>query len=90
MGHLATGGVLAIHITNRSFDLSAPVARLRREVGLDAFVIENQNAPQLLSEEARWVMLSADRERLARLEALAASVPSRRGRPRAPCFNAKL
>ena len=78
--HLAEGGVLAVHVSNRSFDLAAPVARLGREVGLAACLVVSEDAPQLLSEAARWVLLSADPARCESVEASIARLPRRSGR----------
>jgi hypothetical protein len=78
--HLAEGGVLAVHISNRSFDLAAPVARLGREVGLAACLVVNENAPRLLSEAARWVLLSADPARCDSVRASIARLARRSGR----------
>ncbi len=79
--HLAKGGFLAIHISNRSFDLSGPVARLGQEVGLHALHIVNRNAPRLLAEEAHWMVLARDPGRLERLATGAARLPRRQGQP---------
>jgi spermidine synthase len=79
--HLAEEGVLAVHVSNRYFDLTAPVARLGREVGLDAFVVVNQGAPQRLAEAARWVVLARDPDYLEILAAKAARFANRAGRP---------
>ena len=78
--HLAEGGVLAVHVSNRSFDLAAPVARLGREVGLGACLVVNEDAPRLLSEAARWVLLSADPARCEGVDASIARLPRRAGR----------
>jgi hypothetical protein len=84
--HLAPGGVLAIHVSNRYFDLTAPVARLGRELGLDAFVVVNQGAPQRLVEPARWVVLARNPNYFEVLVAAAARLPSRAGRPLTHAF----
>lgn len=84
--HLAHTGVLAVHVSNRYFDLTAPVARLGHEVGLDAFVVVNQGAPRRLAEAARWVVLARDPEYFEILAAEAARLPSRAGRPLTHAF----
>jgi spermidine synthase len=84
--HLAPGGVLAIHVSNRYFDLTAPVARLGRELGLDAFVVVNQGAPRRLAETARWVVLARDPDYFDVLAAAAARFPKRAGRPLTHAF----
>jgi spermidine synthase len=79
--HLAGGGVLAVHVSNRNFDLTTPVARLGRELGLSAFLVVNRAAPQLLAETSRWVVLAPAPAQLAALEAQAARFPTPQGQP---------
>jgi spermidine synthase len=79
--HLAPGGVLAVHVSNRNFDLTLPVARLGRAVDLHASVVANRDAPQLLSETSRWLVFARDPAYFATLEAEAARLPARSGSP---------
>jgi hypothetical protein len=79
--HLAPAGVLAVHVSNRSFDLSPQVVRLGDEVGLHGFRVMNRTAPRLLSERSRWVVLARDPGYLEVLEAEAARLPRPRGKP---------
>ncbi len=79
--HLAPGGVLAVHVSNRSFDLTHQVARLGSAVGLSAFRVVNRNAPRRLAEESRWVVLARDPAYFEVLEAEAARFPKPGGNP---------
>lgn len=72
--HLRSGGVLAVHVSNRNFDLAPQVARLGRAVGLQARLVENVDAPRWLTERSRWMMLSEDP---GRFEALASGAERR-------------
>ena len=79
--HLAKGGVLAVHVSNRSFDLAPEVARLGDAVGLHAFRVVNRSAPRWLAEASSWVIAAADPAYAAVLEAEAARFPRPGGRP---------
>jgi hypothetical protein len=79
--HLAPGGVLAVHVSNRNFDLTVPVARLGRAVDLDARVVVNRDAPQLLSETSRWLVFARAPAYFEALEAEAARFTKRSGSP---------
>lgn len=79
--HLAPTGVLVVHVSNRSFDLTEPVARLGSAVGLHAFRVVNRNAPRRLSEESRWIVLARDPAYFEVLEAEAARFPKPGGNP---------
>jgi SAM-dependent methyltransferase len=59
--HLAPGGVLAFHLSNRSLELVPVAARVGRELGLQPAVIISQ--PQSnWALRARWLFLAASRE----------------------------
>jgi hypothetical protein len=79
--HLAEDGVLAVHVSNRNFDLAAPVARLGGEVDLSASLVVNRAAPRLLTETSRWVVLARSPGRLAALGAQAARFAKPEGQP---------
>jgi len=79
--HLAEAGVLAVHVSNRSFDLTAPVARVAHEVGLHAMTVVNRNAPRWLAETSRWLVFVRDPAYFDALEAEAGRLPARSGRP---------
>lgn len=61
---LAPNGLLAVHVSNRHFNLLPLVARTGKEVGLDAILVGTNVAPKLQSHIAHWVFLSRDRKRL--------------------------
>jgi len=57
-------GLLAVHISNRHFDLLPLVARAGLAVGLETVDIRTAAAPGFQSLSAHWVLLSADPRRL--------------------------
>jgi len=73
--HLAPGGLLAFHITNRFFDLEPILYRLASELGLSALTIENRNTGIETALPSRWIFISPDAERIL---ALRSFVESRR------------
>ena len=56
--HLKPDGVIAIHISNRFFDLRATVNRLAEEIGLRSEIIESKSNEQLGTYHAHWMLLS--------------------------------
>ncbi len=64
---LAEHGILAIHTTNRFFDLSRLVARAGFEVGLETLQVHSAPAPQYQSKASQWILLSRESERLREL-----------------------
>jgi SAM-dependent methyltransferase len=63
MQHLAPGGVLAIHISNRFLDLKPVLANIAREEGLQARLIsDHPSEPASVSD---WVLLAATPEALS-------------------------
>jgi hypothetical protein len=72
---------VAVHVSNRNFDLTTPVARLGSEVDLHAFLVVNREAPQLLAETSRWVVFARDPAYLGALEAEAGRFPKPSGWP---------
>lgn len=75
--HLREDGLLAVHLSNRSFDLSIPVARLGESVGLKGMRVANEVAPR--SDRAEWLILSRDP---GYFDVLSARVARLRGLPR--------
>jgi spermidine synthase len=69
---LREGGVLAVHVSNRHFDLSPLIARLGEGIGFSNTSIEttDQLTPYL-SAESFWMFLSSDAGRLSSLRRLA-------------------
>lgn len=66
--HLATDGVLAVHVSNRNLRLAPLVARVGESQGLHALRVRNRNIPHYESGASIWVMLARDESRLDRLE----------------------
>ena len=71
--HLAPGGTLAVHISNRSLNLEPVVMLLARKHGLQAAIIhdsdetaDNGNLETLGIYASDWVLLSRDRRVLDR------------------------
>ncbi len=63
--HLAKGGVIAYHVTNRFLDLVPVVDALARANGLEAMLIQDDGESALASR-SDWVLLSDNAELLAR------------------------
>lgn len=55
---LAPGGLLAVHVSSRHFDLVPLVLRVGREQGLHGLQITNARAPRLQSRSSQWVWMS--------------------------------
>ncbi|MBW3630133.1 MAG: fused MFS/spermidine synthase [Gemmatimonadetes bacterium] len=73
LAHLAPGGRIAIHISNRYLDLEPVVASLAREAGLVARVGSGPSAEQedeLYQNSSTWVVVARRPADLARLESL--------------------
>jgi spermidine synthase len=66
-------GLLAVHISNRHFDLMPLLARLGDGAGLRVVGIETTRMSRYLSSQSSWVFLSRDEERLRSLERFAAN-----------------
>jgi hypothetical protein len=63
--HLKADGILAIHISNRYFDLSPVVrnmARLEPELGLQAVLVAAHGDDALGTDSNDWVLLTANQE----------------------------
>ncbi len=62
LAHLTTDGVLAVHISNRFFDLAPVVSRLADDLGLTG--LRRNDAAAGVQESGRWssqwVVLAAD------------------------------
>ena len=66
--HLKADGILAIHISNRYFDLSPVVrnmAQLEPELGLQAVLVAAQGDDKRGTDSTDWVLVTANREFLA-------------------------
>jgi hypothetical protein len=62
--HLASDGILAIHISNSVLDLEPAVSNLAGDAGLAAIVVHTPGDPQLDRSEAIWALMSRQAERL--------------------------
>ena len=65
--HLAPGGVIAFHVTNRFLDLVPVVEALARANGLDVIHIAD-DGDEAMAARSDWLLLSEDAELLARPE----------------------
>jgi hypothetical protein len=65
--HLATGGVIAFHVTNRFLDLVPVVEALARSNGLDVIHIAD-DGDDPMAARSDWLLLSEDAALLARPE----------------------
>ena len=61
--HLAPGGVLAVHVSNRFLDLAPVVTRLADDVGLQCRWVHSGESG-LLFTPSEWLLLARDAERL--------------------------
>ncbi|MGH7804558.1 MAG: spermidine synthase, partial [Candidatus Binatia bacterium] len=73
--HLAPGGVLAIHISNRHLDLEPVVAAAARSLAQPAVVVESAGAPEQAILPAVWILVGGERALLDDAEIRAASRP---------------
>lgn len=65
--HLRPEGVLAIHTSNRYFDLAPVVGGIAEELGVEAVAIADDGVRQDQSFTSTWVLLSRDRAFFDRL-----------------------
>jgi hypothetical protein len=72
MQHLAPGGVLAIHISNRFLDLKPVLANIAREEGLQARLVSDH--PPDPASTTDWVLITATPEAFA-ADSLAVAEP---------------
>jgi hypothetical protein len=66
--HLAAGGVVAFHISNRHVDLEAPIALLAKSAGMQAVVITTPSNDARGEFTASWILLSDNSDFLAQPE----------------------
>ncbi len=68
---LEEGGVIAVHISNRYFDLRPPLARVAQELGVSAAIARDDLVPPELERQGKypstWVVLARRRDDLAGL-----------------------
>lgn len=75
LSHLAPGGVLAFHLSNRSLELVPVASRVGRELGLTPVVIRTE-AKSNWALPARWLLLARSTDSFAGLELSDANPPS--------------
>jgi len=68
---IADDGVLAIHVSNRHFDLAPIAAKMGQQFGLSNIDLTTPRQPDRLSANSRWIFLSPKNERI---DALAAAM----------------
>jgi spermidine synthase len=70
--HLAPGGLLIIHVSNRRLELTPLAIRLGDSVGLEGYEVVNASLRARLSSKSRWVVLAEDPSALQELRDFAA------------------
>ena len=60
-------GLIAVHVTNRHFQLMDLASRMAAELGADSLQIRSEPIPELQSGQADWVILSRETDRLTLL-----------------------
>lgn len=58
--HVADGGIVAFHVTNRFLRLAPVVAELAREAGLEAVLVSDRPGDDVPLNNTDWVLVSAD------------------------------
>jgi hypothetical protein len=64
---LSDDGLLAVHVSNRHFDLAPLVARMGFAVGLQPLIVQTAAAGNFQSQPSDWILLSRDPSRLREL-----------------------
>jgi hypothetical protein len=76
--HLRKGGILAVHISSRYFNLS-PVIRsfagLSPGLGMQALLIEDAGSPMQETDATRWILITANPDFLDNRDVRAATTP---------------
>lgn len=65
---LREDGLIAIHASNRHFDLKPIAFRIAREQNLAGLIAKNEMALELATTKSQWIFLSANPDRIDRLE----------------------
>lgn len=65
LGHLAEGGVIAVHVSNRYLDLRPVVQRLAEDARLHLAVVQDDPEDEWWSYRTTWILLTRDAELLA-------------------------
>lgn len=74
---LASGGIIAIHITNRYLDVASVVRAAATSVGKPVLLIHNRSDASRFVQATDWAILAARREDISALEPFAGGVPTR-------------
>ncbi len=64
---LAPDGLMAVHVSNRHFQLMSLVSRMAAEFGAESLQIKTRPAPQLQSGLTDWVIIARNSDQLTRL-----------------------
>lgn len=78
---LAPGGLIAVHVSNRHFDLMSLVSRRAAESGAHSLQIQSAPIPEYQSDLADWVIITRDADDLTRLRIRIEKRISRLGLP---------
>jgi len=63
--HVAAEGLVAVHVSNRYFDLAPVIYRIARAIGAEVMTIKNAPTGSMqLGAPSKWIFLSRDAERL--------------------------
>jgi len=73
--HLDPGGVIAFHVSNQFLDLAPEVRRIALEYGFDAVEVKSDRDEDRGLASATWVLVTKNRELLARSEIARVAVP---------------
>jgi SAM-dependent methyltransferase len=80
--HLRPGGIVAFHVSNRFLELVPVVARLAKENGADAVLVDdNPEEDDAMRSTSDWVLVSRDAAALAHKEIAAAGAVPAEDRP---------
>jgi hypothetical protein len=88
--HLRTGGALALHVSNRHFNLAPLIFRLGRDLDLQTLAVINELIPAQLSTNAWWLILSRDDDYLGSVVAYGRRQLKKLGVPRGKLQFARL
>jgi hypothetical protein len=73
--HLNPGGILAVHVSNLFLNLPPVVAEEADHAGLGSLLVVNEDDDDLGAYSSDWVLVTADKEFLARKEIADAGAP---------------
>lgn len=66
LDHLAPDGIIAVHISNRYFDLEPVVTNLARDLGLSVVTVDDDDNGEWWIYDTTWMLLSKDPNALKR------------------------